>query len=145
MRDFTAEELKDLSPVNQFIGKEISKDCLDTGEVFAMSGCSVDQTTFESSCHGPYYRLACDDVSIKTNFVQAANDMGWHGDNCYPNGGDLVGSGRRFDCYKTIDNRELHLYFRQRYAEGWNIFDYDNILIRVEYVEDEDNSWYPTF
>jgi len=143
IRDFTAEELKDLSPVKQFIGNKIPKACLDTGEVFAMSGCNVDEITLDYTCHGPYYRLACDSVSMKTDFVQAANDMGWEGDNCYPKGGDLVGGGRRFDCYQIIDNRLLHLYFRQRYAENWNVFDYDNILIWVEYAEDEDDSWYP--
>lgn len=95
--DFTAEELKALTPIEQFRENPIPESCF------------TDSTETYNN-YEPYYRIYChffyEDYQ---ELYRAVEKMGWTYDD---EEGDRGDCGPKHEFTKTIDNRKLRLYIK---------------------------------
>jgi hypothetical protein len=125
--DFSAEELRDMTPIMQFKGNPIPEDCYSEEHVsthlteFMKSGSTYDS---------PYWRMYCYFYYENyREFYQAIEDMGWKYDSNEGNQGDC---GPKHEYTKTVNHRKLHLYVKTCDGSNWYVSK-DRFLFHVEY------------
>ena len=116
--DFSAEELRDMTPIMQFKGNPIPEDCY-----------SGSYVTFRNG-DDPYWRMECYFYYRNyTEFYQAVEDMGWAYNSKEGNQGDC---GPKHEFTKTVNHRKLHLYVKT--CDGSDMFVADDrFLFHVDY------------
>ncbi|WP_407457618.1 hypothetical protein [Fibrobacter sp.] len=125
--DFSAEELRDMTPIMQFKGNPIPEDCYSEEHV------TTDVTKIREpgdTYSGPFWRLECYFYYEKYDeFYQAIEDMGWKYDSDEGNQGDC---GPKHEYTKTVSHRKLHLYVKTCDGSDWFVSK-DRFLFHVEY------------
>ncbi len=116
--DFSAEELRDMTPIMQFKGNPIPEDCY-----------SGSYVTFRNG-DDPYWRMECYFYYRNyTEFYQAVENMGWKYNSKEGNQGDC---GPKHEFTKTVNHRKLHLYVKT--CDGSDMFvSDDRFLFHVDY------------
>ena len=125
--DFSAEELRDLTPIMRFKGNPIPKDCYSEEHVTTnVTELMKSGSTYDS----PYWRMECyfyyEDYA---DFYQAIEEMGWKYDSDEGNQGDC---GPKHEYTKTINHRKLHLYVKTCDGSKWYVSK-DRFLFHVDY------------
>ena len=125
--DFSAEELRDMTPIMKFKGKPIPEDCYSEEHVTT----NVTELMKKGSSYdSPYWRMYCYFYYEKyTEFYQAIEDMGWEYDASEGNRGDC---GPKHEYTKTVNHRKLHLYVKTCDGSDWGVSN-DRFLFHVEY------------
>lgn len=125
--DFSAEELRDMTPIMQFKGNPIPEDCYSEEHV------TTDVTKIREpgdTYSGPFWRLECYFYYEKyAEFYQAIEDMGWKYDS---DEGDQGDCGPKHEYTKTVSHRKLHLYVKTCDGSDWFVSK-DRFLFHVEY------------
>lgn len=125
--DFSAEELRDMTPIMQFKGNPIPEDCYSEEHV------TTDVTKIREpgdTYSGPFWRLECYFYYEKYDeFYQAIEDMGWKYDS---DEGDQGDCGPKHEYTKTVSHRKLHLYVKTCDGSDWFVSK-DRFLFHVEY------------
>ena len=125
--DFSAEELRDLTPIMRFKGNPIPEDCYSEEH--------VTTNVTELMKHGtpydtPYWRMECSFYyEDYADFYQAIEEMGWKYDSDEGNQGDC---GPKHEYTKTINHRKLHLYVKTCDGSKWYVSK-DRFLFHVDY------------
>ena len=116
--DFTATELRDLTPIMRFIGNPIPKRCM-----------SDENVTYRDGKH-PVFRIECTyDFEELSELYTAIERMDWVFDEEKGTRGDC---GPKHEYTRTVEHRKLRLYVKSctdsdRFSSG------DLFLFRVEY------------
>ncbi|MCQ2060487.1 MAG: hypothetical protein MJY47_02745 [Fibrobacter sp.] len=115
--DFTAEELKALTPIERFRGNPIPEKCFtDSTETF--------------NDYEPYYRIYCHFYfEHYGELYNAVSKMGWKYDD---EEGDRGDCGPKREFTKTVDHRKLRLYIKTCEYDGWFVKD-DRFYFWVNY------------
>jgi hypothetical protein len=125
--DFSAEELRDMTPIMQFKGNPIPEDCYSEEHV------TTDVTKIREpgdTYSGPFWRLECYFYYENyTEFYQAIEDLGW---NYNSKEGDQGDCGPKHEYTKTVSHRKLHLYVKTCDGSDWFVSK-DRFLFHVEY------------
>ena len=127
--DFSAEELRDLTPIMKFKGNPIPEDCYSEEHVTTNitelmkpgTGATYKDPFWRMQCHF-YYRTYAE-------FYQAIEEMGWTYDANEGNRGDC---GPKHEYTKTVNHRKLHLYVKTCDERNLGVSN-DQFLFHVEY------------
>ena len=115
--DFTAEELRDLTPIMQFRGNPIPEKCYSDSSVTLYNG------------YEPYFRMYCYFYyEHYRELYDAIEKMGWAYDPYAGNTGDC---GPKHEFTKTVGHRDLRLYVKT--CEEDMFVKSDRFLFRVDY------------
>ena len=121
--DFSAEELRDMTPIKQFKGNPIPEDCYSKEHV------TTNASELKPGA-SPYWRMECYFYYEKyKEFYQAIEEMGWKYDSDEGNQGDC---GPKHEYRKTVNHRKLHLYVKTCDGSNWYVSK-DRFLFHVEY------------
>ena len=121
--DFSAEELRDMTPIMQFKGNPIPEDCYSKEHV------TTNASELKPGA-SPYWRMECYFYYEKyKEFYQAIEEMGWKYDSDEGNQGDC---GPKHEYRKTVNQRKLHLYVKTCDGSNWYVSK-DRFLFHVEY------------
>ena len=121
--DFSAEELRDMTPIMQFKGNPIPEDCYSKEHV------TTNASELKPGA-SPYWRMECYFYYEKyKEFYQAIEEMGWKYDSDEGNQGDC---GPKHEYRKTVNHRKLHLYVKTCDGSNWYVSK-DRFLFHVEY------------
>ena len=124
--DFSAEELRDMTPIMQFKGNPIPEDCYSKEHVTT----NVSNLKPGASYKDPYWRMECYFYYENyKEFYQAIEDMGWKYDSNEGNQGDC---GPKHEYTKTVNHRKLHLYVKTCDGSNW-LVSKDRFLFHIEY------------
>ena len=116
--DFTAEELRDLTPIMYFIGNPIPERCLSDENVTYRDG------------NSPLFRMECDyNFDELDDLYTALEGMGWLHDEEAGARGDC---GPKHEYTRTVHYRKLRLYVKSCEESDW-LSSGDLFLFRVEY------------
>lgn len=114
---FTAEELRDMTPIMQFRNNPIPERCFSDSAVTIREG------------RKPYFRIYCYYYYEQYyDLYDAIEEMGWKYDSDEGNRGDC---GPKHEFTKTVNHRDLHLYVKTC-AEDLFVSS-DRFLFHVEY------------
>ena len=121
--DFSAEELRDMTPIMQFKGNPIPEDCYSKEHV------TTNASELKPGA-SPYWRMECYFYYRNyTEFYQAVENMGWKYNSKEGNQGDC---GPKHEFTKTVNHRKLHLYVKT--CDGSDMFvSDDRFLFHVDY------------
>lgn len=123
--DFTAEELRDLTPIMQFKGNPIPEKCYSESHITYRNG------------DAPYWRMYCHFYfKHYEDFYDAVEAMGWEYEK---NEGDDGDCGPKHEYKQTVGDRQLHLYVKTC-SSSMFVSD-DRFLFHVEYYEDKLTEW----
>lgn len=121
--DFSAEELRDMTPIMQFKGNPIPEDCYSDEHV------TTNASELKPGA-SPYWRMECYFYYEKyKEFYQAIEEMGWKYDSDEGNQRDC---GPKHEYRKTVNHRKLHLYVKTCDGSNWYVSK-DRFLFHVEY------------